>query len=551
MLEIRNIKLKLEEDESELNAKIGKKLGIGPGDISIKKILRRSIDARNKADIEFVYNLLVDIDGGKNKIKKWADAFGTDLKEYSFEKEEAIHYGFKRLSGRVVVVGAGPAGMFSALELARNGYKPLLIERGEKVEERDLSVEKFFASGTLNSNSNIQFGEGGAGTYSDGKLTTRIKDVRCDKVFKTFVQMGAPHEIEFSHKPHIGTDILREVVKRIRDEIIRCGGEILFNTKLTDINIVDGKIKSVRLENTKQNSFNSLRKDKEEDLIDVGALILAIGHSSRDTYEMLKERTVAMEPKPFAIGLRIEHSREMINQSQYGKFSTHPKLGAADYSLAMRSETTGRSAYSFCMCPGGYVVGAASEEEQVVVNGMSEYKRDANNSNSAIVVNVNPEDFGGGILDGVRFQRHWEKRAFISGGGEYFAPGESVKSFMGIPEKDKTNIGLVPTYKPGVKIANLEEVLPTYVISTLRDGLKDFEKRIKGFASGNGFLTGVETRTSAPVRILRDTDLKSINIGNLYPAGEGAGYAGGIVSASVDGIKCAEALMKMYACPAD
>ncbi len=549
MLEIRNIKLGLDDDEQEIGIKIGKKLNISPSDINIIKILRRSIDARNKGQIHFIYNLLVDIKSEKKLIKKWIDSFSDDIKEYSYNNDINAFFGDQLLNGRVVVIGSGPAGMFSALELAKNGYKPLIIERGEKVEERDSSVETFFATGKLNKDSNIQFGEGGAGTYSDGKLTTRIKDSRCDKVFQTLVKMGAPKEIEYSHKPHIGTDILRSVVKNIRAEIITNGGEILFNSKLVDLNIVNGTIKSIRIEKTKKDSLNTKKVENEHDIIDVGAVILAIGHSSRDTYEMLKDRAVAMEPKPFAIGLRIEHSQDLINSSQYGNYASHPKLGAADYSLAMRSKTSGRSAYSFCMCPGGYVVAASSEDGQVVVNGMSEYKRNSKNSNSAIVVNVNPSDFGEGLLAGIEFQRHWERMAFKYGGGEFFAPGQSIKSFMGMVNRETEKTELSPSYKPGLKIANLENVLPTYVISTLREGLSEFEKKIKGFVSGNGFLTGVETRTSAPVRILRDENHKSINIDNLYPSGEGAGYAGGIVSASVDGIKCAEALMKKYSRP--
>ena len=521
--EIRNIKLDLDEDESELMRKAASKLKLPASGIRFKKILRKSIDARNKSKIQFIYNIEVETDS-ETWVKVGGDVLSCERKELKI-----LERGQETLKGELVVVGSGPAGMFAALELARNGHKPILIERGKAVEERDLEISYFLKGAPLNPESNIQFGEGGAGTYSDGKLTTRIKDHRCDLVFNTFVKMGAPEEIIYSHKPHIGTDILRKVVENIRKEIISLGGSVRFSSKLTNFSIRDGAIDSIEINN----------KEK----IKVGALILAIGHSSRDTYELIYKRQVALEAKAFAIGLRIEHKQEMLNEMQYGKSAGHPKLGAADYKMAMRSEKTGRSAYSFCMCPGGYVVAAASEENQVVVNGMSEFCRDGENANSALVVNVNPEDFGIGSLAGIEFQRKWEKKAFELGGGSYYAPIEKVGNFLG---NMITSAEVKSSYRPGVTWAKLENCLPEYVTLTLKEGLLEFDKKIKGFAYSGAILTGVETRTSAPVRILRNDDCQSVNTKNLYPCGEGAGYAGGIVSAAVDGIRCAQAIISRF-----
>ncbi len=447
-------------------------------------------------------------------------------------EETPIPFGPEGLKGRVVVVGSGPAGMFAALELARAGYRPLLLERGKPVPERDGDISTFFKGGELNTESNVQFGEGGAGTYSDGKLTTRIKDGRCQRVFGTLVKKGAPEEILYSHKPHIGTDVLKSVVVNLRNEIISLGGEVCFGAKMTDLILSHEKVVGILLEDGRR--------------FETGAMILAIGHSSRDTYEMLYRRGVAMEQKAFAIGLRVEHRQSMLNEGQYGRYADHKKLGAADYSLAMRSSRTGRSAYSFCMCPGGYVVAATSEKDQVVVNGMSEFRRDGDNANSALVVNVNPQDFGEHLLDGIEFQRHWERMAFRQGGGNYHAPVEGIGSFLGGGGLGGASVLTRPTYVPGVKNARLEECIPRYVALTLQEGILDFGRKIRGFSDGSGILTGVETRTSAPVRIVRKKDCQSVNVGNLYPCGEGAGYAGGIVSAAVDGIRCAQAIMERF-----
>lgn len=523
-IEVRNIKLDLDEPEARILEKAGKKLNVMESELTLMKILRKSVDARNKSKIQFVYNVEFELETSR-RIK-----FGGDVLEVSPLKKENLIKGTEKLKGQMVVVGSGPAGMFAALELAKKGYCPILLERGKVVSERDLDISSFFKGGSLNPESNIQFGEGGAGTYSDGKLTTRIKDFRCDAVFDTFVEMGAPEEILYSHKPHIGTDILKLVVENLRAEIIKFGGSVRFNSKLTNIQINQDKLEAIEI--------------NETEWMPVGALVLAIGHSSRDTYEMLFKSHVALEAKPFAIGLRIEHEQKMLNEIQYGKLAEHPKLGAADYSLAMRSNTTGRSAYSFCMCPGGYVVGATSEENQVVVNGMSEFKRDGINGNSALVVNVNPSDFGTGILDGIQFQRKWEKEAYLLGGRTYAAPVETVSSFL--ENTGYAGRKIKPTYLPGTTAAKLELCLPEYVTLTLKEGLKEFDRKLRGFGDGGAVLTGVETRTSAPLRIIRDDSCQSVNTGGLYPCGEGAGYAGGIVSAAVDGIRCAQAIISRF-----
>ena len=523
-VEVRNIKLDLEEPESRLLEKAGKKLNMPASELKLERVLRKSIDARNKSKIQFVYNLELKMENLKNI--KW----GGDIIAPPNSVVEEINRGSEKLKGPLVVVGSGPAGMFAALELSKKGYRPILLERGKMVDQRDQDISYFFKNGALNLESNIQFGEGGAGTYSDGKLTTRIKDFRCDTVFETFVEMGAPEEILYSHKPHIGTDILKKVVMNLRTEIQKQGGSVRFNSKLTDVKINRGELEAIEI--------------NHGEWIQVGALILAIGHSSRDTYEMLFDRQVAMEAKPFAIGLRIEHEQKMLNEIQYGRFAEHPKLGAADYSLAMRSNLTGRSAYSFCMCPGGYVVGATSEENQVAVNGMSEFKRDGINANSALIVNVNPTDFGPGVLAGIQFQRQWERKAFEVGGGGYSAPVETVGGFLGVDGFLREKV--LPTYLPGTTESKLELCLPEYVTLTLKDGLREFDRKLRGFGDSGAILTGVETRTSAPVRIIRDEECQSVNTKNLYPSGEGAGYAGGIVSAAVDGIRCAQNIIGRF-----
>ncbi|KYH28863.1 MULTISPECIES: NAD(P)/FAD-dependent oxidoreductase [Clostridium] len=527
-IRINNLVLDIDEDIELLKKKAAKKLRIDKEDIKNFKILKESIDARKKNNIKFNYSVEVKCDNEKKVVQR---ANNKDVKiEESVDREKLI-FGNKKMEHRPVVVGMGPAGMFAALLLAENGYKPIVIERGEKVEDRTKSVENFWKDGKLNLESNVQFGEGGAGTFSDGKLTTRIKDRRCDFVLEEFVKAGAPEEITYIGKPHIGTDILKEVVKNIREKIIRLGGEVRFNSRLEDLKIKNNKLEAVII-------------NGEE--IPCEVLVLALGHSARDTYEMLFKRGVFMSPKPFAIGVRIEHSQRFINENQYGKFAFHPRLRAADYRLSYTSKITDRAVYSFCMCPGGEVVAAASEEERLVVNGMSYYKRDKENANSAIVVTVGEKDFIGDTpLKGMEFQRHYESLAYKLGGGNYIAPVQLVGDFL--KDRVSTKLGSIkPTYRPGYEFADLRRCLPSGVIDTLKEGLIEFDKKIKGFASDDAVMTGVETRTSAPVKIERNEKFQSISLKGLYPCGEGAGFAGGIVSAAVDGMKSAEHIMMEY-----
>lgn len=527
-IKINNIILDIDDDESLIKKKALKKLRLKEKDIEDFKIIRESIDARKKDKIRFNYTVELTCQKESNIVAKIND---KDVKIEQDAYNDEFKLGNKKLNNRPVVVGMGPAGMFAGLIMAEKGYNPIIIERGQKVEERTESVEKFWETGVLNLNSNVQFGEGGAGTFSDGKLTTRIKDSRCDYILEKFVKYGAPEEIKYKAKPHIGTDILKIVVKNIRKRIIELGGEVRFNSLLEDIVIKDNKIKSIVV-------------NGEEIPCDV--LILAIGHSSRDTYEMLYNKGIFMTPKPFAIGVRVEHLQDFMNKNQYGKFANHPKLKAADYRLSYTSKNTNRSVYSFCMCPGGEVVAAASEQERLVTNGMSYYKRDKTNANSAIVVSVGSSDFNSNSpLSGMEFQRHYEHLAYKVGGSNYNAPIQLLGDFLN--DQKSTKFGRVkPTYRPGYRFADLRDCLPKYVTDTLKEGFVAFDKKINGFAEKDTLLTGIETRTSAPVRIERNENLQSISLEGLYPSGEGAGYAGGIISAAVDGIKCAESIMKEY-----
>lgn len=527
-IRINNITIDIEEDIAILKNKVSKKIKLPINEIRNFRIIKESIDARRKDIIKFNYCVELECDNELKVVKKLND---KDVKIQKEKYHEEFALGTKKMTHRPVIVGMGPAGMFAGLSMAQKGYNPLIIERGEKVEERTNTVNKFWNTGELNLESNVQFGEGGAGTFSDGKLTTRIKDIRCDFVLEELVKSGAPKEIIYSGKPHIGTDILKIVVKNIRQRIIELGGEIRFNSKFEDIIIKDKRIKGIIV-------------NGEE--IPCENLILAIGHSSRDTYEMLYKRGVFMEPKAFAIGVRAEHSQHMINLNQYGKYANHPRLKAADYRLTYVTKSTGRAVYSFCMCPGGEVVAAASEEEMVVTNGMSYFNRDKANANAAIVVTVGENDFeGNSPLKGMDFQRHYEKLTYTLGGGGYRAPIQLVGDLLEGRVSNKLG-DIKPSYKPGYEFKDLRKCLPNYVIESIKEGLINFDTKIKGFASKDAVLTGIETRTSAPVRITRNDTLQSINVGGLYPSGEGAGFAGGIVSAAVDGLKCAESIMKEY-----
>ena len=518
-IRINNLSLSLDDDISLLKKKVSKKLRISEKEIEDLRIVRESIDARKKDNIKLTYAVEINHKDEEKLVNRLHD---NDVRVDVSKYEPDVEPGSEKLNNRPVVVGLGPAGLFSALMLAQKGYKPLVIERGEDVDKRTETVDKFWKTGELNLESNVQFGEGGAGSFSDGKLTTRIKDKKCDYVLAELVKAGAPAEIKYEAKPHVGTDILKDVVKNIRKQIIALGGEVRFSSKLEYIKSNNGKIKSIIVNG---------------DEIPCDALVLALGHSSRDTFKKVYENGLLLEPKNFSVGVRIEHLQSEINKAQYGTL-TKLKLPSADYKLAYHAPS-GRSCYTFCMCPGGTVMPSSSEEKTIVTNGMSYFARDGKNANSAVLVNVTPEDFKDckNPLSGIDFQKDLEEKAFILGGSNYFAPIQRFEDF----EKNikSTFIGTVePSYKPGVTLSNLNDIMPEFVSTTLKDGIKFFDTRLHGFANPDSILTGMETRSSSPVRILRDENLVS-NIRGIYPCGEGAGYAGGIMSASVDGIKCA------------
>lgn len=528
-IKVNNLVLDINEDSlATLKNKVAKKLGVKEESFKSFKIVKESVDARKKEAIKFNYAVEVSCDNEERILNRNKN---TDIRPGGDNYTPDFHQGSQKMTSRPVVVGMGPAGLFAGLLLAERGYNPLVIERGEAVEERTKSINNFWDNRKLNTESNVQFGEGGAGTFSDGKLTTRIKDHRCGYVLEKLVEAGAPEEITYMGKPHIGTDILKDVVKNIREKIKSYGGEVKFSTKLEDIEIKNGELYSIKIDGQKVPCEN---------------MILATGHSARDTYEMLFRRGVSMSPKPFAIGYRIEHPQTLIDENQYGRFATHPKLRAADYKLTYTSGKLNRGIYSFCMCPGGYVVAAASEEDTVVVNGMSNYKRDNVNANSALVVAVSPEDFEDTTpLGGIEFQRKYERLAFEVGGRNYNAPVQKVQDFL----KDKVSTSFAntnPTYTPGTEFADLRKCAPDFVVDSIKEALVVFDRRIPGYAGEGALLTGMETRTSAPVKINRNEEYESINVKGLYPTGEGAGYAGGIISAAVDGLRVAEKIITMY-----
>ena len=533
MLRINEIKMSIDSDDNDLKVAAAKVLKVSPADITELSVFKRSIDSRKKEDIKFIYTVDVTVSANEDKLLKRSDPKRVSKSEfYEYEPVEVR----RTSSFRPVVVGFGPAGMFCALMLARAGFKPLVIERGNDVDTRTKDVYDFWGTRKLNTESNIQYGEGGAGTFSDGKLTTGIKDKRQRKVFTEFIHFGAPEQILYSNYPHIGTDKLVDVVKNLREEVISLGGEVKFGCKLVDLIVANKYIHGITYEDKAGN-----RTDFETDTV-----VLAIGHSARDTVEMLYSKGIKMMQKPFSVGTRIEHPREMIDKAQYGDFAGHPKLGAANYKMACHPEH-GRGAYTFCMCPGGTVVAASSEEGGLVVNGMSEYARDKENSNSALLVGIEPEDFGSDHpLAGIHLQRKIETKAFALGGGDYTAPCQLVGDFLSdVPSKKLGSVN--PSCPTGTNPSDIREILPKKVTDTLASAILMMDKKLHGFAMHDAVLTAPETRSSSPVRIIRDEFMQCYLgedfLGGVYPCGEGAGYAGGIVSAGVDGIRCAEAIL--------
>ena len=508
MNKLSNVKMPVTASESDLLLKASKLSGIPKDKIKHFKIVKKSLDARDKSNIFYNYSIEVS---SKKQIE-----------------EEKV---YKKVNGKptALVVGAGPAGLFCALNLLRSGVDVTLIERGKPVEERQKSVDNFIKNGILDENSNIQFGEGGAGAFSDGKLNTQVGGSYVKQVTDEFVKFGAPLEVGFLNKPHVGSDNLKAVVKNIRNEILSLGGKIKFDTTLTDLEIQNGKVVKAYY-------------GKESNSFDV--IVLAVGHSARDVYEMAFRRNIYIESKDFAVGLRIEHLKDDINLSQYGeKYAKLPCMPTADYKLTSRYQD--RGVFTFCMCPGGYVMPSSSEKDTVVVNGMSNFKRDAVNSNSAIIVQVGKKDFSGEVFGGVNFQKQLERLAYDLGGGDYLAPCTLTGDYL----KGQSSSGfgkVIPSYERGVTKADLNKLFSNEINDALKFAITDMGKRLKGFDSYDSVLTGVESRTSSPIRIVRNEDLTSLSASNLYPCGEGCGYAGGITSAAIDGIKVAEKIVDRF-----
>ncbi len=531
MLRLTELKLPLDHDEGALRAAVLHRLALAPDDLISFRIWRRSWDARKRSDIQLIYTIDVEVRNDQAILKRFKGDHNIgpapDTTYKPVAKAPAA------MTSRPIVIGTGPCGFMAGLALAQMGFRPIILERGKLVRERTKDTWGLWRRSVLQPELNVQFGEGGAGTFSDGKLYSQTKDPHFHgrKVLEEFVKAGAPEEILYVAKPHIGTFRLVTMVESIRATIESLGGEYRFQSKVTDLDIVEDKagrrVRGVVLENGE-----TIASDH---------VILAVGHSARDTFQMLHARGVSIAPKPFSIGFRIEHPQSLIDKARFGPSAGHPILGAADYKLVHHCRN-GRSVYSFCMCPGGTVVAATSEENRVVTNGMSQYSRAERNANAGIVVGITPEeDYPGHPLAGLDFQRKWESAAFVAGGGDYFAPGQRVGDFLaGRPSTEPGTV--IPSYTPGVRMTDLSACVPGFVIAAVREALPAFDRQIKGFAMPDAVLTGVETRTSSPIRISRDASGQSLNTHGLYPAGEGAGYAGGILSAGIDGLRIAEAV---------
>ncbi|MBX9809033.1 FAD-dependent oxidoreductase [Candidatus Gracilibacteria bacterium] len=528
MLRLEEIKLTLQDDEKILGDRIQKILGMNKDDIIGYTVIKKSIDSRDKSNILFIYSVDVELKQKNINLTK------PNLLKHKAKYVEQFVYNIPNVPEdlsrkRPVVVGTGPAGLFAGLALAQAGMNPIIIERGKALEGRLVDVGLFMKGGALNSDSNIQFGEGGAGTFSDGKLYTLINDPRSQYVFEKLVEAGAPEEILYMAKAHVGTDKLKLVVRNLRKKIISLGADIRFSTCMTDMIIENNVLKGIVV-----NGNETIETDK---------LILAIGHSARDTYEMVHTKGLKMVPKEFSMGVRIEHDANMINRSQYGDACVNPKLGTASYKFVTHGTDT-RTMYSFCMCPGGHVVAASSEDGKLCINGMSEYKHNSGISNSAIMIPITPADFDSDHpLAGIEFQRKWEEKAFVLGGSNYHAPAQLVGDFLaGVPS---TKLGSIQTtYRPGIKLTSIEDCLPDFVTAALKRGIRDVDKKIKGYASPDAILIALEARSSAVVRITRDKETLESNIAGIYPSGEGAGYAGGITSSAIDGLIVAEKIIE-------
>lgn len=529
MIIINQLHLDIDTPASALRGKIADRLRL-PEDGFSYTILKESLDARRRETPRFSYQVAVDAPLSEKKVRALRD---KNISWRPSVQTAPLVPGEQPLAGRPIIVGAGPAGLFAAYTLAEHGYAPLLLEQGQAVPERTAQVDRFWQDGSLDLMSNVQFGEGGAGTFSDGKLTSRSKNPLGHQVNAIFAAHGAPEEITYQSKPHIGTDLLKNVIVSMREHLVRMGGEVRFGVRVERLLVKEGMVRGVA---TNAGDFYS------------DVVLLAPGHSSRPLFRTLVAQGLAMEAKPFAVGFRIEHPQRLIDQVQYREYAGHPRLGAASYQLTWHDDLSGRGAYTFCMCPGGQVVAASSEAERLVVNGMSYHARDLENANSALLVNVGPEDFGSDVLDGILFQERVEAACYRLGGGGYVAPVQTVGDFL--RGESTSKLGAVrPSVRPGFALSDLSELYPNSITDSLRRAIGGMAQRLHGFDLPDAVLTGVETRSSSPVRLLRDKNTReSLNMRGLYPIGEGAGYAGGIVSSAIDGIACAEHIIRQF-CP--